>query len=207
MLTLHPKGDRLRALPAFRALRPPVRRRPLPPAPIFSCPYGVALPSPAHPPSSPPSFRSRDANAVLPREHRRILPYDAPLPPRRPFVLSAFVMAPLHLHSPCCLSRPIALRLLSPCCCPVRHPVCLLPYSLPSLALFPVPSAIPFAFSLPTARRTGGWRCAVGGVGRDFSSTARSRLYGPAWLLPMVGGRRIINNGLAFTPLPPGLFL
>nr|CAD1843457.1 unnamed protein product [Ananas comosus var. bracteatus] len=64
--------------------------------------------------------------------------------PRRPFVLSAFVVVPLRLRSPRCLSRPIALRLLSPCClsrptshlpspvlsafsrpvaCPVRHPV------------------------------------------------------------------------------------
>nr|CAD1836049.1 unnamed protein product [Ananas comosus var. bracteatus] len=68
--------------------------------------------------------------------------------------------------------------------CPVRRPVYLLPYSSPSPALLPVPSAIPSACSFSTARRTGGWRCSVGGVGGDFSSTARSRLYGPAWFPP-----------------------
>ncbi|OAY64834.1 hypothetical protein ACMD2_18068, partial [Ananas comosus] len=92
-------------------------------------PYGGAPPRrpPAHPPSSPPSFRSRDANAVLPREHRRILPYDTALLPSPSF-------------------RPLRLRggASPPSIAPLPVPS---DSSPPSLALLPVPSDIPSAFS------------------------------------------------------------
>ncbi|XP_020099553.1 uncharacterized protein LOC109717997 [Ananas comosus] len=162
------KGDRVRALPAFRALRPPVRRRtPLPPlAPIFpspcfalsALPYGGAPPSP--PPPSLRFFLVRTAWRYRPPLTLRplLLRFVAATStlsslgntvassgttrrcsPRRPFVLSAFVVTPLRLRSPCCLSRPIALRLLSPCC--LSRPTSRLPS--PVLSAFSCPVACP----------------------------------------------------------------
>nr|CAD1824849.1 unnamed protein product [Ananas comosus var. bracteatus] len=134
-----------------------------------------------------PSLSSLGNAAAFSRITRRC-------PLRRPFVLSAFVMAPLSLLSPCCLSRPMALRLLSPYY--LSRPTSRLPS--PVLSTFSRPVACPVRhlvrLLLFDSPYNWGWRCAVGGVGRDFSSTARSRLYSPAWLLPMVGGQRALKS-------------
>ncbi|XP_020082871.1 uncharacterized protein LOC109706455 isoform X2 [Ananas comosus] len=100
------------------------------------------------------------------------------------FVLSAFAVVVAILPRECsCLPVQRGVPPHSPFVLsaqPRRRAAWRLPYSV---ARLPIPSDF---------RTSGGCRCAVGDMGRVFSSAARVQLSSPAWLLPVICGQQAL---------------